>query len=183
MGDSFITIVAIVLVAILMFIFPLMAISEQSDIIAQSSVQKLTADFVDEVRTTGKITAEDYSKYEESLAATGNSYEVEMELQILDENVGVKTAQADLTKIGENQYYTKYTTQILQELGVGTSAVGEELKLKEGDIITKIDDITINKMSELRSYIYTKKVGDTVNLTVLRKNREYNIQITLRKKS
>ena len=55
--------------------------------------------------------------------------------------------------------------------------------LKEGDIITKIDDITINKMSELRSYIYTKKVGDTVNLTVLRKNREYNIQITLRKKS
>ena len=55
--------------------------------------------------------------------------------------------------------------------------------LKEGDIITKIDDITINKMSELRSYIYTRKVGDTVNLTVLRKNREYNIQITLRKKS
>lgn len=54
--------------------------------------------------------------------------------------------------------------------------------LKEGDIITKIDEITINKMSELRSYIYTKKVGDKVNLTVLRNNREYNIQITLGKK-
>lgn len=55
--------------------------------------------------------------------------------------------------------------------------------LKEGDIITKIDDIEINKMSELRSYIYTKKVGDKVNLTVLRNNREYNIQITLGKKA
>lgn len=55
--------------------------------------------------------------------------------------------------------------------------------LKEGDIITKIDDIEINKMSELRSYIYTKKVGDKVNLTVLRNTREYNIQITLGKKS
>ena len=161
MGDSFITIVAIVLVAILMFIFPLMAISEQSDIIAQSSVQKLTADFVDEVRTTGKITAEDYSKYEESLAATGNSYEVEMELQILDENVGVKTAQADLTKIGENQYYTKYTTQILQELGVGTPAVGEELKLKEGDIISvsvKNTNTTISQI--LRNFMY-RVTGNT----------------------
>ncbi len=55
--------------------------------------------------------------------------------------------------------------------------------LKEGDIITKIDEITINKMSEFRSYIYTKAVGDEVNLTVLRDNKEYNIQITLEKKS
>lgn len=55
--------------------------------------------------------------------------------------------------------------------------------LKDGDIITKIDEITINKMSELRSYIYTKTVGDEVNLTVLRNNREYNIKITLGKKS
>ncbi len=54
--------------------------------------------------------------------------------------------------------------------------------LKEGDIITKIDDIAINKMSELRRYIYTKKVGDEVKLTILRNNREYNIQIKLGKK-
>ena len=54
--------------------------------------------------------------------------------------------------------------------------------LKEGDIITKIDDIAINKMSELRRYIYTKKLGDEVKLTILRNNREYNIQIKLGKK-
>lgn len=54
--------------------------------------------------------------------------------------------------------------------------------LKEGDVITKIDDIAINKMSELRIYIYTKKVGDEVKLTILRNNREYNIQIKLGKK-
>lgn len=54
--------------------------------------------------------------------------------------------------------------------------------LKIGDIITKIDDISINKMSELRSYIYTKKVGDEVNLTILRNKREYNIKIKLGKK-
>ncbi|MDO5555649.1 MAG: trypsin-like peptidase domain-containing protein [Clostridia bacterium] len=54
--------------------------------------------------------------------------------------------------------------------------------LKVGDIITKIDEITVNKMSELRNYIYTKKVGDEVNLSILRNKKEYNIKIKLGKK-
>lgn len=36
--------------------------------------------------------------------------------------------------------------------------------LLNGDIITKIDNVELNKMSELRRYIYTKKPGDTVRL-------------------
>lgn len=55
--------------------------------------------------------------------------------------------------------------------------------LRVGDIITKIDEITINKMSELRSYIYTKNVGDEVSLTILRNKREYNIKIKLGKRA
>ena len=54
--------------------------------------------------------------------------------------------------------------------------------LRTGDIITKIDDRTVNKMSELRNYIYTKKVGDEVNLTILRNNKEKSIKIKLGKK-
>lgn len=55
--------------------------------------------------------------------------------------------------------------------------------LKVGDIITKIDDISINKMSELRGYIYTKKPGDEVNITFLRNKREHNVKIKLGKKA
>lgn len=55
--------------------------------------------------------------------------------------------------------------------------------LKTGDVITKIDEITVNKMSELRTYIYTKKVGDEVNLTILRNNRERVISIKLGRKA
>ncbi len=55
--------------------------------------------------------------------------------------------------------------------------------LKIGDIITKIDEASVNKMSELRSYIYTKKVGDEVKLTILRNNREHSITVKLGKKS
>ena len=55
--------------------------------------------------------------------------------------------------------------------------------LRVGDIITKIDERAINKMSELRNYIYTKNVGDEVNLTILRNKREYNVKIKLGKKA
>ena len=109
MGDSFITIIAIFLAAVLMFVFPLMAMSERTDDISELAVQTATTDFVDNVRTTGKLTTDDYDKYLETIASTGNSFDVDIELQILDENPGVKTTQAEMTKIGENLYYNLYT--------------------------------------------------------------------------
>lgn len=54
--------------------------------------------------------------------------------------------------------------------------------LKEGDIITSIDGFEINRMSELRNYIYTKKPEDETNLTVLRNNKEYKLKVTLGKR-
>lgn len=52
-------------------------------------------------------------------------------------------------------------------------------KLKEGDIITKIDNLELNKMCDLRCYIYTKSPGDEVNLTVYRNKKEVQITIKL----
>lgn len=54
--------------------------------------------------------------------------------------------------------------------------------LNVGDIITKIDNNEINKMSELRNYIYKKSPGDTVTLTVLRNKKTSEIQIKLGKR-
>ena len=54
--------------------------------------------------------------------------------------------------------------------------------IKVGDIITKIDGNTVNRMSQLRNYIYRKKPGDTVTLTINRNNKEYNIEVVLSKK-
>ena len=55
MGDTLITVIAIFLAAILMFVFPLMALSERTDDMAQLSVQTATTEFVDDVRTTGNL--------------------------------------------------------------------------------------------------------------------------------
>lgn len=54
--------------------------------------------------------------------------------------------------------------------------------LQIGDVITKIDNNALEKMCDLREYIYTKNIGDTVNLTVLRNNRELAIEIKLSRK-
>ena len=52
-----------------------------------------------------------------------------------------------------------------------------------GDIITKIDDIQINKMNDLRKYIYTKKPKDKVKLTLKRGNTESVIEVELGQKA
>ena len=66
---------------------------------------------------------------------------------------------------------------------ISTDGPSHNSGLKIGDIITKIDEITVNKMSELREYIYTKRIGDEVKLTILRNNRERTINIKLGKKT
>ena len=55
--------------------------------------------------------------------------------------------------------------------------------LQIGDVITKIDGVNLEKMCDLREYIYSKNVGDTVNLAVLRNNREREIKVQLVRKN
>lgn len=63
MSDTLITIIAIFLAAVLMFIFPLMSISERNDDIAQSVVQTATSEFVDTVAVVGAIKPSDYEAF------------------------------------------------------------------------------------------------------------------------
>lgn len=69
-----------------------------------------------------------------------------------------------------------YVVQIMKDGPVAKT------NIKIGDIITKIDEISVNKMSELRNYIYGKKAGDTVRLTITRNKKEYEVEVILSKK-
>ena len=51
--------------------------------------------------------------------------------------------------------------------------------LKKGDIITRIDNTSVNKMCELQAYIFSKNPGDEVVLTVIRNNKEKQVKIIL----
>lgn len=123
-------IIALFLVATLVFIVPIITLSGRVDNVAQENVKIMTEEFVTNIQNTGKVTLTDYQNFETRLATTGNKYNIDMELQILDENPGKKVSQSNATKIGENVYYSKYTTQILNEL---TESNNETILLKKGD--------------------------------------------------
>ena len=151
------TIIAIFLAAILMFVFPLMSMSDRTDDISQLLVETATTEFVDNVRSTGKLTLDDYDKYVQEISSTGNTYDVEMTAQILDENPGIKTTQAEITKIGENVYYNLYTTQIEDRLKSNST-----LKLKEGDIFSVSVKNTNTTISQsLKNFFYKIAGNDT----------------------
>ena len=48
-----------------------------------------------------------------------------------------------------------------------------------GDIIIEIDDIKINKMNDLKKYIYSKKPKDEVTLKIKHQNEEYELNLQL----
>lgn len=163
MGDTLITVVAIFLAAVLMFVFPLMSISERNDDISQLSVLTATVEFVDHIRSTGKITLAEYDKYLQTLAATGNSYDVEMTVKILDENPGKKAAEADIDKIGENIYYSVYTSQIVSEIE-DTKNKNQKL-LKEGDIVSVTAKNTNTTIAQLlKNFFYSIAGNDTYSI-------------------
>lgn len=152
MSDTLITIVAIFLAAILMFIFPLMSVSERNDDIAQSVVQTATSELVDKIATKGRITQTDYDQYLAKIATTGNTYDVEIEVQKLDENYGKKSATTSADMVGENSRYSVFTTDILGQVYNGA---GNTYLLNKGDnIIITVKNTNTTMAQTLRAFFY-----------------------------
>ncbi|PTI09905.1 serine protease [Staphylococcus xylosus] len=65
--------------------------------------------------------------------------------------------------------------------GAYVAKVDGDNGLKEGDIITAIDDKKVKEDTDIRSYLYeNKKPGDSVKLTVERKGKQQKIDVTLK---
>lgn len=140
MQSSTSTIIIIVIAGILLFMVPLVTLTGRMDNVAQENVKQIVEEFVTDVSNTGKLTRAKYQNLEDKLNATGNVYDIEMQIYVLDENPGKKTAQANYTKIGENVYLVEYDTQILPMIGIKTGnesvdSSNNKILLKEGDII------------------------------------------------
>lgn len=161
MSDTLITVIAIALSAILMFVFPLMTMSDRTDDVAQLTVEAATTDFVDKSREQGKITQANYDEFVETITSTGNTYDVEMVVQVKDKNLGKKASQAQADKIGENVYYSVYTSQIQDEMD-GNNGV---YYCKEGDIISVSVKNTNQTISQqLKNFFYSVTGNDAYTI-------------------
>ncbi len=160
MSDTLMTIIAILLVAILMFIFPLMTVSDRADDTTQLVVDTAVSDLVNTVRTTGKLTSEQYGKFIEEISSTGVAYNVEIEIQERDETPGKKTTQVTASAVSDanDAYVTKYTAQILDELDKPNGIV----YLKDGDLIkirAESNSTTISQ--QMKNFLYSVTGNDT----------------------
>lgn len=70
-----------------------------------------------------------------------------------------------------------YVSEVTEDTGADKAGI------KSGDIIKKIDNVTINKFSDLSGYLKTKSPDDVVNVTLIRNGSEDIIPVTLLKKS
>ena len=65
---------------------------------------------------------------------------------------------------------------------VNANSAAKDAGIKSGDIILSIDGNKLERMCDLRCYIYTKKPGDKVKLKIQRNYREIEIEVALKKK-
>ena len=160
MGDTFMVVIVIAVTVVLMFVIPLMTMADRTDDVAQLTVSTATSDFVDNIRTTGKIIPEDYDKFIQTLSSTGNTYDVEFEVKVLDENPGKKAVQVQTDKIGENYYYGVFDSQVKEKLDANSSYI-----LKEGDrVAVKVKNTSLTLSQQFKNFLYTVVGNDTYTI-------------------
>lgn len=104
-----------------------------------------------------------------------------------------ETGNLEETTIGIYAYdkevipYLSSNSNVSFEKGIYVAQItkngpADETELKEKDIITSIDGISLNTMNDLRQYIYTKRPNDEVTLQVIRGKISKEVKIVLGKK-
>lgn len=63
--------------------------------------------------------------------------------------------------------------------GIIAGGPAEQAGVREGDIITKIDDVAIDQNNSLASLVNKRRVGDKVVLTIVRDGQERTIEVLL----
>lgn len=66
--------------------------------------------------------------------------------------------------------------------GVEEDSGAEAADLKHGDIITKVDDITVRKFADLTGYVSTKRPGDKIQVTYKRDGEIREVEVELRER-
>ena len=86
----------------------------------------------------------------------------------------------DLTSELAKQFGLKSTSGVLIST-VEPNSPAQKAGLKNGDVIIKLDNKSINSSGSLVGQIAAKKVGDNVTLVVMRDKKEVSVKVTLAK--
>ena len=156
MSDTFITVMVVILVVGLMLVAPFVITTNQNEKVTQTTVDTLVANFVNTAAKEGKISSENYDSFIQELYATGNSYNVELEVQHFDENPGKKGRNQKV--LGENIYYSVYKNEI--ETEIKDNGV---YKLNKGDyVLAKVENTNVTIGTQIKNFLFSVMGKDTI---------------------
>lgn len=137
--NSFIKIFAVLISVLLLYLYPISTAMDQQDDISELVALRATTVFVDAVRDKGGITPMMYNDFMNALAATGNSFDVQMEhdskkyVPVYDDPTRPETFKGNY----EVQYDAFFNAQILPVLFPGNQASKDDpsrwYKMRAGD--------------------------------------------------
>lgn len=97
-----------------------------------------------------------------------------------------KTGKFDEARLGVYAYDKNVIPYMNTESDTGIyiakvveNTAAEKAQIQKGDVILSIDGQSLERMCELRQYIYTKNPNDEVTLTLLRDNRQVELKVKL----
>ncbi|MDN6722621.1 MAG: S1C family serine protease, partial [Staphylococcus equorum] len=103
------------------------------------------------------------------------SNEVKVTIKELVENGEIERPSIGISLLNVSEIPEQYKEELntKRKDGVYIAKVHADNELKEGDIITAIDDKKVKEDTDLRSYLYeNKKPGDSVEMTIERNGKE-----------
>lgn len=109
MQDNISVIIATILFIIIIVLFPIYNVANRQDSVAGNVVVEATTSFVDDIRTKGYITANDYQAYVDKINSTGNFFDIELEVHrkiLIEKSMGVYV----------EDYEIMYTDDIVKQL-------------------------------------------------------------------
>ncbi len=148
-------ILMIFLAAIFFFVVPVAVTANKKDDVTTVEAQKLVTEYVNHVANTGNFKLEEYSNFHSSLASLGYSFDIEITVYVSDINPMKKQLSTKQT-IGNNVYYTMYTTQVLEHMEKG------DLVLKEGDLVEiTVKNTNVTIADSFKNWLYKVTGSET----------------------
>lgn len=111
------------------------------------------------------------------------SNEVKVTIKELVENGEIERPSIGISLLNVSEIPEQYKEELNTKRndGVYIAKVHADNELKEGDIITAIDDKKVKEDADLRSYLYeNKKPGDSVEMTIERNGKEQTVEVPLK---
>ncbi|MDQ1332983.1 MAG: serine protease Do [Bacteroidota bacterium] len=141
------------------------------------------------VDTKGLLVGITSAIYSPSGAYSGNSFAIPVSIvkKVIDDIkqfgevqraiIGVNI-QDVTSEIAEKQNLSEVKGALVTRVLEGSSAA--DAKLKENDIIIKIDGVSVNSASELQEQVGKHRPGDKASITYLRNGKEVTVPVTMK---